>query len=851
MTWYRRLPGFARRDCETRTAPRRTRPALELLESRLVLSLSGDPSLTLTLASHSIPENAGPAATTGTVTRNNMDTSQALTVNLQSSNTSQATVPSSVVIAAGATAATFNVDAVDDHIVDAGHTVTITATAASPLPAGLDATFGNGGYASVPLEYTSSANFPDVKVQPDGKIVAVAASQLSGATWAVSRSNANGTLDSSFGNNGTVVTTFAGSSGGEANGLAIQPDGKIVVVGIVNQPGTFDDWGIARYNTDGTLDTSFGSGGLLLMKFSGEAGWLYDAAILSNGDILVGGMLQNPNGFAVARLTSNGQLDTSFGTNGIASINPDPTHHWVNTTGQSMIVQPDGKILMTGIANGPYLPVVRFNADGTADTSFNGTGVQLIPGSAFGSSYTGATGQGLALQSDGKIIVTGHADPANAEYDWATARLNPDGSLDTSFNGDWLATIDFEGGSDIANDVTVMPDGKIIVAGRADVGKTTGQGFNLALARYNTDGTLDTTFNGNGKLIFGPLPSVFEEIWAVDPQPDGKLAAIVGYNTDMRIARFDTGLLAASDSLSVTDTDGNTPITQPSDPGFELPSAGGAYLIDPAGSPWTFTGIAGVAGNGNTVTYQNPNAPQGVQVAWQQGGGTISQAVTFAAGSYTVAFQAAQRASVPSNSTIRVQIDGQTVGSVTPSGTSYAPYSTPAFTVAAGSHTLAFVGVATADGSADLIDQVSINVAPAIVHPLISPVGTSNVGHALLGQGGLVDSAGLLPSGSQLTNGPLVSDLVAMLTSSQGSSSPSGDGGLLQQLETSLQTALASLENVLRSDLLFLESELGQLFSSAGLTGLMSQLQQQAATGPLGQLLEHDGIDRIMSGQTI
>ncbi len=589
MTWLRRLPGFARRDRKTRTALLRIRPALELLESRLVLS--GDPSLTLTLASHSIPENAGPTATTGTIIRNNTDTSQALTVNLQSSDPSQATVPASEVIAAGATSVTFNVNAVDDHIVDPGHTVTITATAASPLPAGLDATFGNGGYASVPLEYTSSANFPDVKVQPDGKIVAVAASQVSGATWAVSRSNADGTLDTSFGTNGTVVTTFAGSSGGEANGLAIQPDGKIVVVGIVNQPGTFDAWGIARYNTDGTLDTTFGSGGLVLMKFTGEAGWLYDAATLSNGDILVGGMLQNPNGFAVARLTSTGQLDTTFGSGGIASINPDPTHPAYNTTGQSMIVQPDGKILMTGIANFNYMPVVRFNADGTPDTSFNGTGVALIPASTFGSSYSTVVGQGLALQSDGKILVTGHADPTNFEDDWATARLNPDGSLDTSFSGDGVDTIDFASGSDIANDVTVMADGKIMVAGRADVGRTTGQGYNLALARYNSDGTLDTTFNGTGKLVFGPLPSVFEEIWAVDPEPDGKLAAVVGYNTDMRIARFDTGLLAASDSLSVTDTDGQPTVSIGGDTslneGGPLTRAGS--FSGPTSNAWTAT----------------------------------------------------------------------------------------------------------------------------------------------------------------------------------------------------------------------------------------------------------------------
>jgi uncharacterized delta-60 repeat protein len=555
--------GKRRRLGGARVVRRHKRPLrLETLEDRTLMS--GDPYLTLVLASHTIAENAGPAATTGTVTRNNMDTSQALVVNLKSSDTTQVTVPANVTIPAGASSANFTVGAVDNLVVDPTRTVTITAWAPSPIAAGLDATFGSGGYLSVPsLVDTVSANFPGVKVQADGKILAVAGSASSGATWAIGRALSNGTLDTSFGTNGTAVTTFPGATSGYANGIAIQPDGKIVVVGTVNISGTFDAWGIARYNTDGTLDSTFGTGGLVTIKFTGEGGWLYDAAILSNGNILVGGMRQEAAGFAVARLTSTGAIDTSFGTNGFAGINPDPAHSFFNTTGQAMIVQPDGKILMTGIANYNGIPVARFNANGTPDTSFNGTGVQLIPFSAFGASYTSGLGQDLTVQADGKIIVTGHVDPASSNDNWATARLNADGTLDTSFNGTGTATISFAGGSDIANDVAVQADGKIIVAGRADVGATLGQGYNLALARYNADGTLDSTFNGNGEIIFPPLPSIFEEIRDIGLQADGKLAAIVGYNTDMRIARFDTGLLVASDSVSVTDTDGSVliPIT--------------------------------------------------------------------------------------------------------------------------------------------------------------------------------------------------------------------------------------------------------------------------------------------------
>jgi hypothetical protein len=251
-----------------------------------------------------------------------------------------------------------------------------------------------------------------------------------------------------------------------------------------------------------------------------------------------------------------------------------------------------------------------------------------------------------------------------------------------------------------------------------------------------------------------------------------------------------------------------------------------------------------VAGNGSAVTSGNPNAPQGTQVAWAQNGGTINQAVSFGAGSYTVSFEAAQRGNYPSNSTIQVQIDGKTVFYTTPTGTSYAAYTTGSFTVTAGSHTLGFVSVSDSAGSTALIDQVSIGVAPAIVHPHLSPTRTQGSGHALPGQGSLTAS-----SGSRMTDGRPGSDLSTLPADSLGSSSTlPGSDGLLQELEANLQTALSSLENTLRSDLLFMGSELDQLFASAGLTGLMSQLQQQAAQAPFGQLLGQDSNDGILSG---
>jgi hypothetical protein len=183
------------------------------------------------------------------------------------------------------------------------------------------------------------------------------------------------------------------------------------------------------------------------------------------------------------------------------------------------------------------------------------------------------------------------------------------------------------------------------------------------------------------------------------------------------------GSTALFDQVNIQSTNSSPPpapppspppssITQPSDPGFELPNVGNGYAIDPTGSPWTFTGSAGVAGNAGPVTSGNPNAPQGTQVAWEQNGGSISQAVNFAAGSFTISFEAAQRGNYPSNTTIQVEIDGQTVATVTPSGTSYTAFTTSSFMVTAGSHTIQFVGVSNSGGSTALIDQVSIAASP-------------------------------------------------------------------------------------------------------------------------------------------
>jgi uncharacterized delta-60 repeat protein len=548
---------------------------VEVLEDRTVLS-----GLTLTLATHTLDESTGTTGTTATVTRVGLDNSQDMTVNLSSGDSNQVSVPASVVIPARQTSATFDVTALDGSGLNGSEPVVISASVAGNGPVGIDTGFGSNGYASVPMIRTWSSNFPDVKVQPDGKIVAASGAGVNGASWSVSRVNPDGTPDASFGTNGTVNTTFPGATIGHADGISFQPDGKIIVNGRINGGGSnYDSWAIARYNPDGSLDTTFGSQGLLRLQFTpstGYGGWSYDTAVLPNGDILVGGTRFAPaTGFSVARLTPTGQLDSTFGTGGLAGIEVDPHHSYYNETAQDMLVQPDGKIILVGFANFHALAVARLNADGTADTSFNGTGVQLIEASTFGSQYSYANGGAVALQPDGRILVTGYIDNSNnSNSDWAVARLNADGSLDTTFNGTGVASQDWHGLADYAQDVIVQVDGKIVVAGSDSNGT---DGYDLAFARYNADGTLDTSFNGTGQFTMPVYSSVFEEIWAVDLQTDGKLVGLAGYANGMEIVRVNMNLYGAADTVTVVDNESPPQLTAPA---YQSASEGISQMFD-------------------------------------------------------------------------------------------------------------------------------------------------------------------------------------------------------------------------------------------------------------------------------
>ena len=364
----------------------------------------------------------------------------------------------------------------------------------SAQPGSLDGDFDADGKVTTSFGAGDDSGH-SVAIQPDGKIV-VAGSAYNGTDhdFALARYNTDGTLDNSFSVDGKVTTAFGI---GEDNGwsVAIQPDGKIVVAGYAYNFAV-REFAIGRYNTDGTLDNSFSVDGKVTTAFgTGADGW--SVAIQPDGRILVAGYAYNGTDydFALARYNTDGTLDNSFSVDGKVTTSFGTGHDY----GRSVVIQPNGKILIAGSAyigtNGDFA-IARYNADGTLDDSFSVDG-KVTTAFGTGTDY----GQSVALQPDGKIVVAGTLLINGTDYDFALARYNTDGALDNSFSVDGKVTTDFGTVSDQAFSVALQPDGRIVVAGLA----YTGSGDDFAVARYLSGlniGVIEFSIANNAPLIY-------------------------------------------------------------------------------------------------------------------------------------------------------------------------------------------------------------------------------------------------------------------------------------------------------------------------------------------------------------
>ena len=340
---------------------------------------------------------------------------------------------------------------------------------------------------------SSSAFGNSVAAQPDGKIVVAGYANVSGVDqFALVRYNSDGSLDTSFNSNGKV-TTAVGTGTCKGEGVALQDDGKIVVAGHSFNAAGQSCFTVLRYGTNGSLDTSFADSGKVVTSVAknGSADSLAmqgDGKIVAAGNSFIEG---GNNDFGVVRYNANGTLDTIF--NGTGKATADFGAH---DLGHSVAVHGDGRIVVAGYTineDKKKGALACFKANGNLDTNFNGTGKVTTNFGGDGD----AEGQGVAAQSDGKTVVVGYATVGGVQQ-FAIARYNTDGALDTSFGGTGrvLTAVGISGSN--ATGVALQKDDKILVAGYAV--NNSGRIYDFACLRYNADGSLDQSFGDHGKV---------------------------------------------------------------------------------------------------------------------------------------------------------------------------------------------------------------------------------------------------------------------------------------------------------------------------------------------------------------
>jgi uncharacterized delta-60 repeat protein len=277
--------------------------------------------------------------------------------------------------------------------------------------------------------------------------------------------------------------------------MALQFDGRILISGI-SKNGTVYDLSVIRLNADGSLDTSFDSDAKVVIPMGSPFLPQSMLTVQPDGKIILVGSptVGNTTNFTVMRLNSSGSLDTSFDSDGKVIVQVGTSFDYAT----SVTVQADGRILVAGYSyTNTYKQnfcLVRLNTDGSLDTSFDSDGKLIVPvGSSDSEAY------GMTVQPDGRIVVVGRA-LVNGNWDASVIRLNSDGTLDTTFDNDGKWILPLGTGNDVASRVSVQPDGRIVVAGNAGDENSTNR---YALVRLNADGSMDTTFNGSTSNTLG------------------------------------------------------------------------------------------------------------------------------------------------------------------------------------------------------------------------------------------------------------------------------------------------------------------------------------------------------------
>jgi uncharacterized delta-60 repeat protein len=382
-----------------------------------------------------------------------------------------------------------------------------------PQPSGsLDTTFGGDGIVTTPIG-SRYGNRAGAALDSNGKIVVVGDSYNgSNDDFVVVRYNSDGTLDTSFGGDG-IVTTAIGDFDDRATSVVLDASGKIIVAGwsyIVDDIFQDYQFAVVRYNRNGSLDTSFGGDGIVTTAPEGQYGGLADSVTIdANGKIVVVGI--GLSDFAIVRYNSNGTLDTSFGGDGIVI-----TQVLFESRASSVVTDASGKIVVVGTCNNGFtLALVRYNSDGTLDSDFGDNGIIIQNTGGF---YQ--WGRSVVLDADGKIVVAGFDN-------LMVLRYTNSGRPDNSFGVNGMVNIPGR-----AYSVTIDTNNRLVVGGH--------NGASFAVVRYNSNGTLDTSFDKDG--IVNTLIGTRASARSVVLDTSGKIMlagfSYNGSNYDFAVARY-------------------------------------------------------------------------------------------------------------------------------------------------------------------------------------------------------------------------------------------------------------------------------------------------------------------------
>lgn len=411
----------------------------------------------------------------------------------------------------------------------------------------IDPAFGAGG--KVTLDFNNKNDFgSSMEVLPDDRILMAGSVTINtGIDIGLARFNPDGSHDNTFGLNGKVSLDIGGFDDMPAD-LFVLPDGKFLVAGTITN-ATDADFGIARFNADGTLDLTFGTNGITVHSLTPQYDAVTSIGVQSDNKIVLAGKTGQyypDEDLALARFNPDGSIDPTFGTNGqvVMSIGVQ------STKANAIRILPDDKILLTGFTHlEPIVYIVllmKLNADGTPDAGFGTSGIVTTQVGTYA-----CEGYDLAVQPDGKILVGGIQDIDN-QYNFILARYNADGTPDNGFGNSGSVISDL-GAWDRAHAILVQADQRILLGGYSGIYPN----LDFAVVRYQSNGSPDPTFGTSG-IVKTDFSSLSDIIFDMGFQSDGKLVT-AGYSEgslvyDFAMARYTTGITTSSGDVNLSGT---------------------------------------------------------------------------------------------------------------------------------------------------------------------------------------------------------------------------------------------------------------------------------------------------------